>query len=389
MQLKIGNRVIEKYNNVTVSLRYDSVASVYSILVYFSPGDAQDRQTYIPGNFLPATLSYNGEVLISGVAISTKFSDSSKKNLTPISGYSKSGTIEDCQFPPTSYPLQFKEGPTLKTICEKLLNPFGLKVNIDSIVSAECNAPMPTQTMDNDETIKEFITKLAIGKNIVLSHDASGNLLLTRANTSKEPIFNFTSGTWTDMDLDFNGQQMHNPIWSVGQASIDSSNASEASIENPYVLTHVDFLATARLSTLGQSGVVYQTGYRPRVSTQTTGTDNTTVLSARQVLAQELKGIRLTIKIAGWTLNGKLVKPNNIVTVVNPDMFLYQKTRWFIESVDFFGDERSETAVLNCVLPECYNSDKVVNVFTGSNLTVAYSDPGLPTITGNPNRPLR
>jgi hypothetical protein len=179
------------------------------------------------------------------------------------------------------------------------------------------------------------------------------------------------------MSLLFDGQRLHSEIFVVGDAGIGSPNASQDSIKNPYVQAKLDWMGNARLSTLGQSGIAYSTGYRPCVYKQTSGTDNETKLTARQILAQELKaGIRLTIKIEGWELGGKLVRPNNVITVTNPQLSLFQKSKWFIESVDFMGNAQSKTAVLNCVLPECYNNENVVNIFTGTNLTVPYSETG-------------
>lgn len=371
MQLKVRDRIIDKYNNIAVSLRYDSVASPFGANIYFNPSNADDRRLFVPGNYNPVTIVHGKETLITGVLLSAGFQDSAVKHLMNIGGYSKAGVLDDCQNSVDNYPLQFNN-VSLFEIAQKLCSPFGLNVVVDDIVKNECSAAYAVgQTMEPDDTIKNFLTKLAVQKNIVLSHDIAGNLLFTRADTTKQPIFNFVNGMpWVGMSLNFDGQQMHSVIWGIGQGNIDTANASEASIKNPYVQSHLNFMETARLNTILKPGVSYDTGYRPRVSMQTSGGDNDTTLTARQLLSQELKTIRLSIEIQGWELKGKLVRPNNIITVTNPDLFLYQKTRWFIESVDFRGDERSETATLNCVLPECYNNETVKNVFTGTNLTV-------------------
>lgn len=375
MQLKISNRIISKYSSIAVSLRYDSVASSCSASVYFDPANSDDRKLFIPGNNLPFQLLNGNEVLITGVLLNNKFKSAPTKQLASIGGYSKAGVLDDCQNPTTNYPLQF-DGLSLEQIAKKLVTPFGLTVTVAQVVQSDATMVYSySQQMQPDDTVKGFLTKLAIQKNIILSHDTLGNLLLTRADTKQAPFYDFNDGMpATDISLDYDGQQLHSPITALGQAQIGTSNSSEDTIINPYVQTHLDFMENARLNTIGSPTIAYGTGFRPKVSVQTSGNDNDTKLTARQLLSQELKSaIRLTINIDRWTLNNKLVRPNSIITVTSPENFLYQKSRWFVESVDFRGNEKAQTAVLNCVLPECYNNDTVVNVFTGSNLTVPYT----------------
>lgn len=371
MNLKVGQRNIEFYNSFNIILRFDSVASTFSGNILFDPYNPNDRSLFIPGSYNLSRVQHDGQTLITGVLLSQKHKSSAQTHLMSVGGYSKSGVIEDCQNPATNQ-VQYN-GRSLLSIAEQLLSPFGLKVSADKVVQADINTIFPSQVIETDQTIKEYLSKAAAQKNIVLSHDAEGNLVFTRADTNKEPIANFTNvgNPWLDMELTFDGQGMHSLITAQGQQGVTSTNGSQAEMKNPYVQLHLDWLGTAGLNTLGQAGVKYNTGYRPRVSMQTSGGDNQTQLTARQLLSQELKGIRLEITIAGWELNGKLVRPNNIITVMNPDVFLYQKTKWFIETVDLNSDEKGETAKLTCVLPECYNNDEVKNVFLGTNITVA------------------
>jgi prophage tail gpP-like protein len=226
--------------------------------------------------------------------------------------------------------------------------------------------------MSQYETVKSFLTTLAAQKNLVLSHTPTGNLLLTQADGNKSPIFHFADkGTWVHMSLSFDGQQMHDKINVTGQVNVTNPNSASDSVElNPY-------LSSTRGSANTSAGGGYSALFRPVVYEQTASTDvSTTPLTARKKLGNELKAIRLKIDIFGWELGGVIPRAGDIVTVTNPDIFLYQKTKWFIESVDFRGNEKEDTATLNCVLPECFNNDKVVNIFTGSNLTVPYSETG-------------
>lgn len=71
----------------------------------------------------------------------------------------------------------------------------------------------------------------------------------------------------------------------------------------------------------------------------------------------------LTIKVEGWELNGNLIVPNQLITVQNPDVYLYEPTTFFIQEVDLMGNETYETATMRCVVPEAFNDDPVKYIF--------------------------
>lgn len=379
MQLIIGDRAISKYQSVSVSLKYDAMASPFSISVYFDPSNSDDRKTFTPGKFNIAEVKEGNETLIKGAIINHGFRAGQTKSLISVGGYSKSGVLNECQTEPDGN-TQFT-GLSLRQMAEKLIAPFGLSLTVDSIAAsdADSKAQNISPVIEVDMTIKEFLTTQALSKNIVISHTPDGNLLFTRADTTKQPIYDFSNiYPATSMDLTFNGAAMHNNIWAVGQAVEGSDNGTQdrSPLRNPYVQAQLDYLGIARNNLMGLDVVAYSTGYRPGVYKQKTGTLSNTSLTARQYLSQELRNIRLTIRINGWTLNGKIVRPNNIVLVQNPELYLYKTSKWFIEQVDLHGDERSQTATLHCVLPECFTTGDVENIFTGTNLTVPVVEPG-------------
>jgi prophage tail gpP-like protein len=365
MELKVNGKTITKYNNVAVSLKYDSVGSTFGFNLYFNPASDSDKYIFLPFTYNRVEIRHNGELLITGVLIGQSFSDSAKKEYTQISGYSITGVLEDCT---AEYNATLvKQNVSLIDWASYLITPFGLNVTATKNVSAICDEVFPVLEIKPSQTIKDCLSTYALQKNVVLSHTPQGDLLLTQADSSKKPIFAFKTGTWLNMTLVTNGQAMNDQISVTGQYIVGDANGVEsAPIKNPYLD-----------STRGFKGLQSTAGYvplfRPRVVEQTTGNANTPPLLARRVLGNQIKtAIRLSIQIQGWTLNGVIPRPADIVTVENPELFLYQKSKWFIESVDFQGDEKSETATLNCVLPESFNNDSVFNIFTGTNLVIPY-----------------
>lgn len=340
LKVKRHNQV-DFFNKFTVTLNYDTVASVFSFDFYFDPNNKLHKQLWKPGHYHEVDVEHNEELLVRGRMLSQVFTDSFEKSLSSISGYSLPGVLEDCQIPTSLYPLQ-SDGKTLLEIANRVTSLFKFDVVVDSAVSGRMNKVYDTVTANEGESIKRYLSNLASERNIILSHTPEGNLLFTEAKTRQTPIFHFSQGIPNlEMSLTFNGQNMHSDITVQKQASIDSGNASEASIKNPFV----------------------PFTFRPLVISQRSGTDIDAIAAAKNTLSAELKNIVLTIKTNIWEIEGKVIKPNNIITVINPKVYLYKKTKWFIQSVKLVNDESKTTAILTCVLPEVYNGETPEYIF--------------------------
>jgi prophage tail gpP-like protein len=142
------------------------------------------------------------------------------------------------------------------------------------------------------------------------------------------------------MSLSFNGQAMHSDITVLKQASASGGNAGQFNVANPFV-----------------------SKYRPKVSIQSSGDDITTEQAAKRELASEISSIVLTISLSSWEYKGQLLQPNTVISVVDPDLGMPNKTKWFIEEVSFRGNQESQTSELKCVLPSVHDGSKPINVF--------------------------
>lgn len=337
MTLKINNTKFDFFNGFSVALKYDSVGSVFSFDAYFNPDNAEHKLLLKPLRYARCVVEHEGETLITGTLLNNTFKSAPKKQMVNLSGYSVTGVLEDCN---TFETLQ-SDGLTLKQIAEKLVKPFTISIVISDAVKAKMDEVLTVTTAKESQSIKSYLTELAAQKNIILSHTAGGSLLFTLANASQKPVIHFDSGIPnTEISLSINGQAMHSDIKVVAQADTETANTAENIIKNPFV-----------------------TVYRPKVVVQSSGTDNDTEQAAKNVLADELKNIKLTISTDRWLIDGKIIKPNTIISVTDPELFIYKKTNWFVESVRLNGDSNKTTAVLECVLPEVYNGKEPVNIF--------------------------
>ena len=348
------NRKIEYFNNFSLNLVFNSVASTYGIDFYFDPFNREHKELGVPGHYHEMTVEFNGEQLLKGVLLNKKFTHSTSQTMASWGGYALPGIIEDVTIPTSSYPLQMT-GLTLNQIASRLLNPFkrnyGLEYVVDPAVASRMNKTFKNATASETQTPKDFLTQLASQKNIIITHDEFGRLLFTEAKTDVDPVLTI-DGTkempvGTSYEFSFDGQGMHSRIYMQKQASADGGNVGAGNIRNPYVIGSV---------------------FRPIVKTQSSGDDNDTSLALRRALGNELKGMKLTIQTDRWIVDGKILKPNNIIEIIDPHLFIYRKERFFIESISYTGDQTKTVATLNCVLPEVYSEDKVVSIYRGINL---------------------
>jgi len=347
---RIRNRRFDFFDKFALSLKYDAIGSAFSFDFYFNPDNIEQKEALCLGHYHLCSVTHNGELLLTGQILSAGFKGGPVREMVSLSGYSLPGVLEDCEIPTSLYPLQ-ADGLSLRQIAQKLIKPFGLSMIIDSSVAALMDKVFDTSTAKESQSVRSYLSELAAQKNIVLTHTDKGELLFTRAKTNQSAVIDFDVPRGgipgTGMELSYNGQSMHSHITVQKQADSDGGNAGEYTIRNPFVIDGV---------------------FRPKVMSQNSGDDNDTEQAAKMALAAELKNLTLTISTDRWKVGDSIIKPNSIITVTNPSVYLYKKTTWFVESVDYKGDARSTTATLKCVLPCVYDGTTPVYIFNDINL---------------------
>lgn len=343
--LKIKNRKFDFFNKTEVVLKYANIASTFSFSAYFDSESSEHKRLFKPLTYPPVTVeTENGIRLITGVVLGSSFSSEPKQKLASISGYSKTGVLMDCPIPVSEYPIQF-DGLSLFEISQKLCKPFGISVILGSNTES-ANDLFDEITSTNTKSIAQFLSETAAQKNLFLTHSSRGNLFIKSTIKTTRPKATFEYGVpGNSLSMSVSGQGMHNEITVQNQASISGNNASEETVRNPFV-----------------------SAFRPTTKSQSSGTDTDTVSAVQNALVNEYKKIRLTIKIDRWTWPGtnEIMKPNNIISVHDHDLFLFRKRNFFVEEVALKEDAKNgQTATLKCVIPEVYNGKKPNNIFNG------------------------
>lgn len=340
---RFRNRKINFFNKFSVHLKYDAIASSFAFQFYFDPNNIEHKELACLGHYHICKVTHNGETLITGNLISNTFNSSKVKQLVSLGGYSLTGVLEDVEIAPQKItpneaivsPYQF-DLLSLRQIATQLLKPFGLEIVVDPIVAARMDEVFEESNARPSQNIKTVLSDLCLQKNIVLSHTETGKLFFTQASPSAQPITLLTTDLpVTGMSLSFNGQGMHSHIRVIAQANLDDENSSENEVRNPYVINTV---------------------YRPKVVIQNSrSTTQDTFLAAKNILAQELKNVKLTVNLDRWDFKDKIVRPGQTISVINPEVYCYEKTDWMIEDVALNAEADKFTSTLTCVPPEAYN----------------------------------
>lgn len=351
MNLKIYDgikvRDIKFFNAFKMDLKYDSFASPFSFDFYFDPENHDHEELACVSHYHEAILQHNGQSLLHGYILQQDFKDSPVKEMASFSGYSLPGFLLDCNIPPSLYPLQY-DGLSLNQIATKLIKPFKLKMFIDPLVKDRMNQAYDKTSAEPTQSIADYLIELASQRNIIISHNADGNLVFTQLKTKNIPTLTFQEGLiGTEMTMSFKGQQLHSHITVIKQADSDGGNAGQYTIVNPFV-------PVART-------------YRPKTLIQNSGDNISTKLAAQNALAAELRNVVLTINIDRWDLQNQLIVPNSTIYVLNKNLYLYKKVKWFVESVSYEGDAEALTATLTCVLPTCYDGSIPYNIFVDAH----------------------
>jgi prophage tail gpP-like protein len=341
LSLKIQGQHFKFWNNFSLNLVYNSLGSTFSFEGLTITPD--QKRLFMPLSYHRCEVLFGTQKLLTGTLLNTGTGVENTISLNGISGYSLPGVLEDCEIPLDVYPLQF-DNMSVKDIVEKLIKPFGLALVVDSSVEAEVNKKIDTIAAEPDEKIKSFFEKLCKNKNVVLTHNEHGNVVLTRIREGQSVATYIEGMPSTSIKLNVNGQGFHSAISTQKEASTGTDVAGEETINNDLIKA-----------------------YRPTVKKQDSGENDDTANAAKMIRGSELRGISLTIETDRykWTdgKTTKIIQPNNLIDVQSPSNYLPKRTRFFVESVTYTGNNEGIKASLKCVLPECYSGEAPKIVF--------------------------
>jgi len=333
MKFIVNDSEYKDFASYTIKLKFDSIASSFSF----------DGKTDFFGSILDyppvQVIDEDKGLLLTGNILFPDLVVTPKPELKSVSGYSKTGKLQDVSIPIDLYPLQF-DNLSLTQITDKILSYFDIGYKIDSAVQSEMNKSFEKINDNPGGSPSRFINKLASQRNILLSHNERGELVFTRLNPQRlTPVMTIdqTDTGIKQMKLTVDSRAMHSSITVMRQASKDNPDAGEATIYNPYV---------------------DKSEKRPKVQTSQSGDIFDVEKAARNELSKELAGIKLTIETT------KFVKPGQLIELRSDELKIPNFREFFVQETEIRGNaKRDDRYTLKCVPKDVYTDNKPENIF--------------------------
>jgi len=329
--LKLGNRLIPVLSGRVIRTM-DTAADAWSCEIAWEPGaDKELDKLTAPFSYTDAEVFLDGERTLTGrlYAVGQKFTD--KGRVKTLKGGSLTIDIVDSQ---TSPPYQ-SNATSLERFCKDLLTPLGIGVKVAPHVKLE--GKFKSETAKDNETIFNYLSRLAKSQGVLLSSTAKGELLITKADLKGPVVGSLVEGDplvekW---ESDFDGRKLFSSYRAVSGSSMSTKNKSVDLRDSSVPKTRVKNI---RLKS-GQNGDL----------------DKAIIWERNKSLA---KAIKLPCPVTSWYApEGKLWRDNSRVTVESltwgvPDGFTFQISR-----VEFIWDDKGKKAVLSLLPPFVYSNE--------------------------------
>ena len=372
MKIKLNGFYYLNFTDFSYDQSLDSVASSFSLACRF---DNENRSLFKPLSF-PKVEFFNDEekLFFTGIIIDYNFKSNSETNLIQLSGYSIPGVLEDCNVPYSSYPLE-SNNMNLKEIIEKFIKPFNIKLIVDSSAKNEALKNYAKTSAAPEDSLKDYFSKLAAQRNLILSHKENGDLFLFKADPKATPVFLFNKENTIEMSLSVSGQNMHSEITLLRQPKPKKTEKKKEpkpdaeEYEDELGYTHKKDPSTPpkpKSKKIKEKPQYFDTVknplveiFRPTVKMLTEGEDFDTKNAAKNQLSDELKNIKVSIKIEGW----KDIFPGQIIEVQNEEIYFEERVKLIIENIKKSENSGRREMDINCIPVEAYTGETPKNIF--------------------------
>lgn len=320
------------WESVEITLALDNFASV-AFTAPWEPERREFRETFQPFTYKPLEVLVGGERLFTGTLVGVNPAVTPEARTLQASGYSMPGVLQDACEPASAWPLELN-GLTLRQIAEKLLEPFGLGVQMD----ADDGTPFRRVALEPDGNVYQLLVDLAKQRGLVISDTPTGALRFLRSATGGQPVAWFREG--------------EQPLLSV--AATFSPQAYYSEITGIAKTRHGRGGSRYTVANTKLPGVI-----RPLAFTldDTDGPD--VPAAARAKLGRMFaNALSVQVEVPTWrTHDGALWAPNTTVMLEAPGAMIFRSTEFVIRTVTLRQNDEATTAGLELVLPGAYSGE--------------------------------
>lgn len=366
MQIKVNDKFYNYFNAVVISTTLDTIASIFSFTAFYDQTNPDHKILFKPLSYYKIEFFHDdGGLIMTGTITHHSFKSSKENNLVQISGYSLPGILDDCQIPYSLYPLE-SNNRTLAQIVARLISPFHLNVITYPVVTKESSQLIAKTVAAVDETIKDYLCKVANQKNVVISHDIHGNVILFRPDINAATKLTLTGENTLEMELAIDGTKIHSDITCLRQPSrgkgenlFEGENDEDNGQVTDFETESNGQAKVFKIESINTVKNPLVLAYRPMVKRLTKLSFYDTNRAALNMRAAELKNIRVLFALDHW----EKISVGDIIEVLNPEIFINNTARMVLEStvIQQSSERKTMTGVL--VLAETFTGDEPQNIF--------------------------
>lgn len=298
-ELKVGGSYFGGWTGLSVTRSIEQIAGSFELEVTERWAGQAAVRPIKPGESCQVLL--DGEPVITGYVDDVAIEFTADSHTIRISGRDKTGDLVDCS---AIYKSGQWSSVTLDTLARDLLAPFGIGVK----VATDLGGPLSSHKIEPGETVFECLERAARMKAVLLTSDASGNLVITRASENVIGTVLVEGGnilsasgqfSWKDRHSVYTvkGQEKGSDEWSGEHAAHPSGAATD-----PVINRYRPLVVLAEEHGHGAS-------FKDRAEWES---------SVRMG-----RGNRGSITVQGWCReDGPLWQPNTLVPVRSPLLWL-------------------------------------------------------------------
>ncbi len=312
--------------DVQINMAIDAVSTV-EFTAPFTPDDPAFREKFRPFSYNPVDIDVGPSRLFTGTMVVPTPVTSPSSRTVSVACYALPGVIGDCTAPASAYPIEWSDA-SLATIAEKCCGFFGLAVQFD----ADPGATFERVALEPGARVLTFLSELAAQRGLVISDTPGGKVLFREAMSTGAPVADLTEGQSPVVSVAplFSAQDYYSHVTGIGPTVIGLlgtqftvKNARLASAVRPYAFNSQDMLdADLQRSVESKAGRMFA------------------------------KAVSYEVALATWRdPGGNLWAPNTLVTLLAEGAMIYRRSTFLIRSVTLYKTPKSETAVLNLILP--------------------------------------
>lgn len=320
VELKVDGKIFSGWTSVTVNRSIETMAGYFDLGVNVQT--STDLSSLAPGK--PFTLSIDGQTVITGYTDGRRRQMGADSMKITIAGRDKTADLIDCA-------AIYKGGQwkkrTLEQIARDLCQPYGVAVRWE-LTDAESAAPFSSFTLDHSETVYEALGRAARARGVLITSNAAGDLVFTRADESHSDRLVLGENLLSvDFDEDYRDRFSEYTVKGHGRS-------------NGKVGDTVDARTIASQKGTATDSAI--TRYRPMIilADSKIDTQSATARALREQRRRLAKSVTFEAQLDGWTRsNGQIWMPN-ILAEIDASKFAIQTGPLLVSKVVLTLDDR-------------------------------------------------